>query len=250
MQFRVNAKEFLKFIKLFKLDPSLYVLVSPNQIQVKNIDFKNFLGVIESSYKSSTNIENKIVFKVESIDLITKLENFKDQVVFQLFPVQNMIKLYDPLEPSYDYTIRGEFDKRTEKYAHISLVDHLVPGEIEFRLDSEECLNYIKIITAVENTMFFRCFKDYESQPIQLISKKITSIGNKFVDSSHVFNYNYNNNEPVFEFEVYYPNNVNLFVKECKKVGFKVLDNYLIIYNTSEGDVLDFKIHLPLREVN
>lgn len=249
MHFKVNSKEFLKFIKLFKLDPSIYLTITPTEILVKNIDFKNFLGVLESSYVKPTEITTPISLKVESMDLISKLDNFKDEVIFELFPMQNMVKLYDPTEPSYDYIIRGEYGPKANKYACLSVVDTRLPGEIEFSLKTEDCLNYFKIITAVENTMFFRCFKEYTTEPIQLISKKITSVGSKFFGAEHVFDYTYSSIDPVYEFEVYYPNLVSLFLKEVQEVKFKVLDNYLILSSPSEVKHIYFKIYLPLREV-
>lgn len=250
MQFKVNSKEFLKFIKLFKLDPSLYLTITPSKIIVKNIDFKNFLGVVEAEFLCQTEVTKNMYLKIEYLDLCTKLDNFKDLVVFQMYPMQNLVKLYDPVEPSYDYIIRGEYGLKTEKYATLSIVDNRIPGDVEFSLKSEDCLDYFKIITAVENTMFFRCFKDYSRDPIQLISKKITSIGNKTMNSEHVYNYHYNTNDPVYEFEVYYPNLASLFIKEVKEVNFKVLDNYLIMESPAEVEHIYFKIHLPLREVH
>ena len=249
--FKVNSKEFSKFLKLFKLDSSLYLKVTPHEIIVKNIDFKNYLGVIECGYKVDSGLKEVVCFKVESGDILNKLDNFKDQVVFELHPIQQTLKLYDPNESSYDYIIRSEFSVKADKYCNLSIVENL-SGIIEFNMESQLCLNYLKIMTVVENTLFFRIFKNNLEEPIQLISKKITSIGSKFLKKDDIQEYKFNSDDPVVEFEIYYPTVINLFLKEIKKIKFIMLENYLLLSssdNQKEPHIY-FKIYLPLREIN
>ena len=74
------------------MNKSFYFTIKQDRIILKNIDFKQCMGVLEGVYYCENPVLTQFNFKVDHLDLITKLDNFKKEVSFVIDPLQNILK--------------------------------------------------------------------------------------------------------------------------------------------------------------
>ena len=242
MKFEVDVKGFLKVIKNYKIDNSLYFTVEKEKIKIKNLDFKQGLGVLQGQIKQiQTNCDSLIKFKVESEDLINKLENFKQGTVY--FFINGSILTMKNEDSSLEYKIGCDTSGRSVRYCDIQIIQDFTPN-ISFLLQATDCVKYFKLVSTVDKLLLFRFFSENKNL-IQLVSKKITSIGTQEIKDPLEFKLDLD--DTIKEHEVYYSDGIiSNFFKEKSLIKFQFDDQYLVI---SRVDPLlsDFRIYLPLK---
>lgn len=251
VEFTIDVKEFLKFIKLFKIDSSLYLCVTKQKIFVKNIDFKQCLGVLTGSF-SQTNpqLQNPIYFKVDYNELIGKLQAFKQKASFSINRIHSSLRIWDPSDKLFEYYIRCDLGSKIEKYCDLTLLDDFQTHKLKFQIDSTVCLKLLKIIIAVENVILFRFYKDNPDHLLHLVSKKISSFVSELVPIETLKNYTYLVDQPILEFEIYYNAIFTNLIKQKPELIFSLFEDYLVIENSLENEgSFDFKIYIPVRKV-
>lgn len=239
MQIIVNSQKLLKFLKPFKLDPFLYFNVNSNRMEVRCIDFKSCLGVLQGSFSIDSDIQ--LNFKVLSTDLLNKLDNFKDDVRFSIDEITQTISMIDPNQSSFRYNIGCEISPNTRKYSQLNLTE----GEsvkTRFTISNTDFHRVIKVVTAVQSTLSLRCYNSINT-PIQLASKKIDSTAIQFLKDEIR---NYECYDQLCQYEFYYHPNFTTYLKDTEDIEFNFLYNYLVIKTTDlKGNKL--VLYIPLR---
>ena len=243
---RVVAKKFLKFLKYYKVDSSLYIGVYKDKITVVNIDFKECMGVLKGTLYTSNEIVKPFYFKLNQ-EILNKLETFPEYVDMELDPSLSLLKLIDPDNSSYQYIVQCGVEDKVSKYAQIQLIEPHEPSKVCFQLKSEDAFKIFKVITAIENRVTMRFYKENPSYKIQLVSKKFSNLGVEYLNEVLSF-YQYTQKESFFELEVYFIESLTQFLKLDCVLKFEIYEDYMKISSLSEPS-FEFEIFLPILEL-
>lgn len=230
MLFTTNSKKFSKFVKQFKLDPSLYFTILFEKIVLKVIDFKQCLGVIEGEYNQKNNIVSPLYFKVDYLDLINKLEYFENDVVFQINELYQSVKLTDPEDASFEYHIRCETGPKIKKYCELKLVEkEFLDIKVSFDINATHLNHVLKKLAAVDSVLKFKFYRNHPTHLIYISSKKLSSLGNLGLNKPEVKNYYCNIDEAFIEIEFFYLPLFSIFLKEEFNFKVELYENFLVL---------------------
>jgi len=260
MQFITNSKKLIKFIKQFKLDNNLYFSIHAKKVILKVIDFKQCLGVIEGEYLQDNEIIDPFHFKIEYLDLISRLESFQNDVIFEVNELHQSLKLTDPLDSTFEYILKCQTGAKVKKYCQMNLVETDKIPKISLNMKGLTLNKIFKKICPVDSVVKFKFYRNHPTHLIHLTSKKLSNIGNLHINLQDVKNYIYEIDFPFFEIELYYIPLFTTLLKEgfdyqvCLHDNFLVLRKLLLTQNSKENlqneDEENHLLWIPVRNMD
>lgn len=238
LSFELKSPQFLKFLKQFKLNETLYFKIHKNIISVRNIDLKQYLGVIDKDYVLQNEVSDTLYFSLNGAEMCKMLENFEDLVIVTYERVNSAIRIKNLTNTQY--VLRCDTSLKVKSYHDLKFIPEFEQPILSFKINDLDCLNGFKIVSTVENLITL-VYENIGEKKINLKSKRITSISTSQW-SKELKEIAYNGNESWYSFEIYYsPNLFSGFLKEGKDITIKVYEKYFHL--SSE----DYNIYIPLR---
>jgi len=247
------TEQFIKFIKKFKLNQKLYFKVNSENFQIRNIDFKECLGFLDASFyfEQPCLIKKPFYFVMDSVELIKSLENIKGKVQLFFDHENRILKAINTSGTLY-YEIPFQLPSNIKQIFDMDLVSEDESAFVHFKIEGLYCLNVLKSLTAIENLVFFRFFRD-NTEPL-FLSKSSLKISKIKLDLDKI-QIAYHAEKPIEEFEVYYSNSLfSILFRDSKAVFFEFFNKFLRISSTnfdskepSVGSTKNnFQLYLPI----
>jgi len=267
--FNVNSTTLLRYLRAFKLSDQVYFHVSKERIILKNVDFKQCLGVIEAQiFQQNVHMQQDLKFMVSLAGFLSKIETFKGFVRIQVDPYNKILTLrteknnQQKAGPETVFNISYLGGPKVNDIIEINWIDSLEQQEASFEMTTENVLKCFKTINAVENIMYwdldFKNFyasssKDPENAfngdaSITLYAQKNTDTGTHKLNPLdlkhiHVCEKNF---AKVYEF--YFSSNTFIaLLKESTETEISFYNEYIRIISSSTGSKDHSRLYIPLK---
>jgi hypothetical protein len=256
-QIEIDPVKLNRILKNLKANSMLFMKKQNQVLKIRNIDFKEFLGVIDIQIPLNQNTESNFAFSIAQNVLVSYLDNFKSTVLLKVVSENSYIILRskDALETTQEYNIPCEVSARVDKIMSLQIINavELSSPCVTFKTKTNMLYEILKAATAVDYNISFKFTAIDSKKRLLLFTKKTDTIFQDVLeDSDKILNLNICSENNIYEAELYFYSPVflnvlkNLNLYELNDVNF--YDDYLCIrpFYTEKKDY-DIILYFPLK---
>ena len=181
-QLLIEPLAFNKVLKLLKANDKLFIKIDKNKVHLRNVDFKQFLGLITVQYPvpNIEDLDSPLFLSLDLSLLISLLDNFKTPVLLVINPTHNYVEIRSNESGSKEkhvYKIPYESSPRIKKVLDLPLI----PNEqhepvMSFKAKANDLAQLLKAVTTIDNNVCFKFLKENRQWGLSLYAKKTNTL--------------------------------------------------------------------------